>query len=733
MTGGNRSLLPLLTPRSVAVIGASADPAKFSGRIFPCLVRHGYTGALFPINARQAQIMGHKAYPDLASVPSPVDCVVYSIGAAGIGPVLQACEEKGGVRLLVVTSAGFAERGDEEGRRLQQQLTDFARRTGTRVIGPNCIGFFNPVDSTALAAAAVLEWPEFPAGRIGLISQSGGLAFGTLLIGAHEKGIAFSRIVTTGNEADTDLVEWSQALIDDDETDAICLTIEGVRDGAAFQRFLARARHVGKPVVILKCGRTALGETMVMSHTGAVAGSQAVFEAVCAHHGATLVEDLDELYEIAQMFSKLRRSGKLAAGAPKHAGARAGATALSISGGHIGLFADLASQAGVRFADLSAATQDALAVHLQRPAPILNPVDLTGGTVSDPALWGRCVQTLLQDADVDIVVPILTIAKNYDSVSRDLLAQAESQRKTVLVIWAGSAREGLGKAMVRESLVPIFDSQRSGARGAAALTGYWQCGAVAQLVAGPQSQDTGMRARLLELAKGRAVVGEEESKQILQRIGFTLPRESQARDLQQALTAAQKIGYPVVLKGIHPDIAHKSDAGLVQLDLRTPQQLEAAYSQIMASMHKQARQSSDAFVLVQEMAAGGIELLLGVRRDPTFGPAVVFGLGGIYVEIFKDVAVRPAPITHSQARAMMDEVAAIGLLKGARGRRPADLDAIAALLVALGDFAVAQRDLVREVEVNPLIVLNRDEDSLRAVDALIVFDPQASPAVLSSP
>lgn len=715
------SLLPLLKPRSIAVIGASSDPAKFSGRILPCLLRHGYAGALYPINARQSEVMGLAAYPDLASVPGPVDCVVFSIGAAGLGAVLEACERKGGVGLLVVTSAGFAERGDEEGRRLQAELTAFALRTGIRVLGPNCIGFFNPVDATAMAAAAVLEWTELRAGNIGLVSQSGGLAFGTMLIGAHEKGIGFSRVITTGNEADTDLVEWASALLDDDETDAITLTIEGVRDGPAFQRFLARARDLRKPVVILKTGRTSLGETMAMSHTGSIAGSQAVFESVCALHGATVVEDLDELYEIATMFAKLRKAGKLAGRSPPGAAACA---ALSISGGHIGLFADLGSEAGLRFAVPQDRSQAALSELLKRPPPILNPVDLTGGTVSDPGLWGRCVRALLQDGGVDIVLPILTIAKNYDSVTDDLVSIAADTTKAVLVVWPGSAREGRGKALLRESLVPLFDSQRSAARGAAALSAYWSC----PRLAAPR-ETTGAAAgafvqarRALERHAGRQdMLGERESKQILRGIGLPVPRETMATTLAQALAAAADIGLPVVLKGIDPGIAHKSDAGLVHLDLRTPAQVEQAFQAIAGRMRGGFEQAGASGVLVQEMVPGGVELLLGVRRDPAFGPVVVFGLGGIYVEIFKDIALCPAPLTHSQALAMMERVAGIALLKGARGRRPADLDAIASLLVTLGDFAVANQDLVREVEINPLIVTDRPQDSLRAVDALIVF------------
>lgn len=717
-------LLRLLSPRSVAVIGASADPDKFSGRILPFLQRHGYQGVLYPINSRQTEVMGLRAYPDLESVPGEVECVIYSIDASKLDAILSACERKSGVRLLVVTSAGFAERGDAQGHRLQARLTEYAKRTGTRVIGPNCIGFFNPVDGVAMAAAAVLEWPALACGHVGLVSQSGGLAFGTILIGAHEKGIGLSRVITTGNEADTSLAEWAHALLEDDHTDALALTIEGLRDGAAFVDMLAYAQRLHKPVVILKTGRTSLGKTMAMSHTGSIAGSQAVFKSVCADYGATLVEDLDELYEIAQMFAKLRRTGKL-----RRDGAPAGVAALSISGGHIGLFADLGSEAGVPFAELAPDTQQALGEQLKRPPPILNPVDLTGGTVSDPGVWGRCIGKLLKDDGVDVVLPILTIARNYDAVTADIVAISDSTDKSLLVAWPGSAREGRGKAALRDSLVPIFDSQRNAARGAAALAAFRQS------IGWPRARGAGIMATMPGLteclrrhATGQDFLGEHESKQILAQIGVPVPRETAVSTPEQAVAAAHDIGFPVVLKGLHPGIGHKSDAGLVQLDLRSPVQVQEAYANICAAVAaRRLNRNSDFLVLVQEMIRGGIELILGVKRDPTFGPTVVFGLGGVYVEIFRDIAVHVAPITHAQARAMLEEVKAIALLKGVRGRRSTDLDAIATLLVALGDFAVANQDVVREVEINPLIVADRDADALRAVDALIVFNCESPP------
>ena len=688
-----------------------------------------------------------RAYTSLDDITEPIDCVLYSIAASSISEVLSACERKGHVKLLVVTSAGFAERNDEQGHALQASLSAFAARTGTRVMGPNCLGFLNTIDATALAAGAVLEVPDLGVGRIGVVSQSGGLAFGTILIGGHQRGIAYSRMITTGNEADLDLVDWFATLLDDDDTDAIALTIEGVRDGNRFLACLAKAQHLNKPVVILKTGRTSLGETMAMSHTGSIAGSQAVFASVCAQYGATLVNDLEALIEISAMFAKLRKSGKLVAGAPR-ANRSAGCAALSISGGHIGLFADLGSEAGLRFPVLSLDTQQKLAAELKVTVPVINPVDLSGGSVANPGLWGHCAQALLGDEQVDIVLPIMTIARNYDSVSNDLLRTDASSRKIVMAVWPGSWLEGEGKALLRNSVMPIFDSQTVAAAGAAALVSYWRVAAQAsrESYANAQAQantttdvqtqlrtdahtqtqltasNSNMREDLLALARKSRIASERESKQLLARIGLPVVGDILVTSLQDAVAAAHKVGFPVVLKGLHPDITHKSDAGLVWLKLSSSEQVQEAFEAITTALTRLGTKDlAKTSVLVQEMIPEGIEVLLGVRRDSTFGPCVVFGLGGIYVEVLKDFAVRKAPLMQEEALEMINEIKGIALLKGARGREPADLNAIAALLVALGDFAVTYQDIVSEVEINPLIIVNGKQTMLRAVDALLVF------------
>ena len=711
----------LLAPRSVAIIGASADPVKFSGRIMPYLIRNGYTGALYPINARRTEILGHACYPDLASVPGEVDCVVYSVAAADIDSVLPACEAKR-VQLLVVTSSGFAERGDAEGIARQERLLAFARRTGVRVLGPNCVGFLNPVASVAMAAAVVLEFPNPPRGRIGLVSQSGGVGMASVPFNGFERGIGFSRIVNTGNAADIDLTELVDFLADDPATDVIALMIEGVRDGAAFRRALAHAADNGKPVLILKTGRSDLGQAMAASHTGAMAGSDAVFDAVCRSAGALRVDDIEELYQFGALFSRLKGAGKLPHGRlPLQPGQ--GCTAFSVSGGHVALFGDLGAAAGLGFPPLDAATQAALRADLKSGADYLNPLDLTGGMVSDHSVWGRCLARLLDDPLVRIAVPVLTVARNYDPALADILRIAAHTDKIVIALWAGGAIEGEGKDMLRASDVPFFESPAQAIKGIGLLDRFCASQAVRVSRSSP-AVAAPLPARAADALRGRAgqTLGEREAKALLADCGFPVTREFVVESAAAAQDAARKLGFPVALKGEHPDILHKTEAGIVRLNLQSVEAVGEAYGNIVAAMHRYAPQRLVQSVLVQEQVPAGIELIIGTKRDAVFGPVVMFGFGGIFAEVLRDVSLVPAPLNRGQARAAIEATRGIAMLQGARGRRPVDLDRLADLMVVLGDLAAT--GAVSEVDINPLIVIDREHDALRVVDALIVVGEQ---------
>lgn len=710
-------ILSRLRPRSVAVVGASADRGKFGARIIPTLLRQGFTGKIYPINAKRDEIDGLKAYPAVGEVPEAVDCVIFCVAGRLIEPVLADCERKG-VRLLVITSSGFGESGEPEGLRLQQALIDFARRSGCRVIGPNGIGFANFVDRVCVSAGAVLQWPDIPRGHIGLATQSGGLGLASAVYLALERGISFSHIASTGNEPDLGAVEFARALVQDPDTEVVAMTLEAVRDGPAFLAFLDEAAAAAKPVVILKSGRSDLGQTMAASHTGALAGSAAIFEAICRQRGAVLANDLDELVEFAQMFVKLRRSGKLAALRGRRPGQ--GVTAFSVSGGHVGLIADLGSLAGLAFPPLAEETQRRLAEALGGSGAVLNPIDLTGGMVTDHSIWGRVLETVLDDPAIAVALPIITVANDYDPASHDMIAVAGKSDKVVMVPWVGGPFSGEGKPLLQDSLVPIFATEARAAGAVRALDQY--CAAAARPPVTPRPSPPAARAMLEQAAAGGAEsLGEKQAKELLALLGLPVTREALARTREEALAAARTMGWPLVMKGQHPRILHKSEAGIVKLGLSDEAAVAAAYDDIVERMARHAGPHEAAGVLVQEMVSG-TELILGSSLDPIYGPVVMFGLGGIFVEVFEDVSLIVPPFDREEALAAMRRTRAIKLLEGARGRQPADLGRLADFLVTLGDFAYANRDLVREIDVNPMIVVDRPDDQFRAVDALVVLN-----------
>ena len=714
-----RELAPLFAPRSIAIIGASADPAKFSGRFVPYLLRHGYAGTIYPINARRDEIAGVKCYPSLDAIPGSVDCVIYAASADDAPRALAACAARQ-VRLIVMTSAGFSERGDDEGRRREAELVALARKSGARVLGPNCVGFLNTHGHVAGAAAAAFEWePPLPVGGIGVASQSGGLAMASIILGGWAEGIGFSHVLSTGNEADLDIADAGRFLLQDEDTHAICLTIEAVRDGAAFLQFLDEALLARKPVVILKTGRSDLGQQMAASHTGALAGSHDVFTAIARHHGATLVDDLDDLWQVAQMFAKLRKAGKLAAQGGRFAGE--GCAASSVSGGHIGLLADLAADLGMQFPALSQATQQRLREGLGKEGEIHNPVDMSGGSVSDHGTWARVLGPLLDDPAITVGLPIMTAAKNYDAVSADLQKLATKHAKTVIVTWAGESFQGEGKAVLQRGALPLFPTPGRTARGLAALDA-WQRAHAARTSRAATKVGEPHPLVVAAAQAGRAALTERESKQVLADLGFPVTRERLARTVDEAVGLAKEIGYPVVLKGEHPAIAHKTEAGIVRLGLRDEAQVREAFAQVVDRMAGAAPGRPAHGVLVAEMVPGGIELAMGAHRDPVFGPLVMFGVGGVFVEALRDT-VLSLPPSAAQARAMLERIRAASLLKGARGRHPADLDELASLLVRLGAFAAANAAFVSELDINPLVLLDRPGDNLRVLDALIVLAP----------
>jgi acetate---CoA ligase (ADP-forming) len=705
------SLATAFAPQSIAVIGASAHLA---GAIIRALQRHGYPGAIHAIGPHHAGTGSAKGYPSLADVSGDVDCVICGLAPVEALEIIPICAEKR-VKLLVLASAGS---GTDDGKHLPDELVAAAKASGIRVLGPNCAGFGNFGERIFASAAPIMQWETIPAGRIGLVTQSGDLGFATAAWCALEDGISFSHIVSTGSEADIDTIEVAEFFVDDPATDVIAMTLEAVKDTGRFLAMLERAGAAGKPVVVLRSGRSTLGNAMAASHTGALAGETRVFEAVCKRYGVTVAHDVDELYRTADMFAKLRASGKLAT--YKTPGQRM--ACLSHSGGHVGLFADLASMAGLAFPPFSEATKAKLAETLGFDGNVRNPLDITVQTTGDDAFWGRCVRVLVESGDIDLVVPILTVADTYEPAIRDLLAIAKERPEIIVAIWAGGSSAPGDRALIRDSLVPCFRMASDAAQALQALDGYagvWN-GATKPTRYDPPASSGGRAQIQKAIAAGKRNLTERESKEIFAAIGIPVTREGVAETADEATYIAESLGYPVVVKGEHPDIPHKSEAGLVILDVKDAGKLRKAFTTIDGRVAKLAKKGQPGRVLIQEMITPTQEMILGVTSDPEFGPVVLFGLGGIFVDVLGDTAMRLAPFTADGARAMIDELRGSPLLKGARGQPPVDIDGLARLLADFSAFAYAHRGSIAEIDINPLVA-RADGKGFCALDGLIVL------------
>lgn len=712
--GPTRATMDIFRPRSIAIIGASADTSRFNGRIIPSLIRHGFKGNIYPVNPKREEIGGQRCYPSAAELPQ-TDCVIYALGPGTAMATLEACASKG-VTLFFVAAAGFAETARPEDIALQAALAKRARELGMRLLGPNCIGFANFHDRVACAAAAAMEWPEIPAGDVGLAAQSGGLSFASVIYCGLAEGTAFSHIISTGNEADLDAVECAEVLLNDPDTHAIALIIEAVRDAPAFLSFLRRAGEHGKPVVVLKTGRSSLGKVMAQSHTGALAGSSEVFDMVCRQYGVTVAEDIDELFRIAAMFAKLRRSGKLG----RYANPGAHVASFCLSGGHVGLTADHGSFAGLSFPPVPEGADEKFSKALGFEIHAQNPLDTTAQVVGDDGIWKRCTEIFFDFNDIQVVIPTFTVARSYAEAIRDLSQIVTDRPEIVVVCWPGGSFGEDDRAMLAASPLPYFPMPRQAARGVAALDAWskvWAGDANGpELATPPAPRNSPARDALLEFrATGATVVTEHAAKRILSLAGVPVTDDRICATAEEAATAATDLGFPVVLKGDAPTILHKSDAGLVALGLDDADAVRAAFERLSA----QLVDTPGATLTVQPMIPFDQELILGAKHDPEFGPVVALGLGGIFVEVLRDAAFRLAPVSPQEARRMIGELKAAPILMGARGATPVDLDALANTISALSAFVADCSDLIEEIDVNPLAVTK--EGGLIALDGLMVL------------
>lgn len=699
----------LFNPKSVAIIGASPRAGSFGERTQLAMAH--FTGNLYLVNPRYEEIGGLKSYPSVTALPEAPDCAIIVAAREAVEPLVEECIAKG-VGGAMIYASGYSETGKPDRIEQQVRLRDMARAGGMPIVGPNCIGMLN---FTSRAGVTFMAVPKLPAPRqhaVGLISQSGALGFS--LAQAHEKGASFSHLLTTGNSADIDIADCIAFLADDPSCTAIGCVFEGMPDPMRLIEAGQIAEAANKPLVIYKLGTGEQGAAAAMSHTGSLAGSWAAYRAAFERAGAILVDQFEALVETAAFLSK--------APAPK----AKGVAVLAVSGGSAIMAADRAEAHGVPLPQPAPHTLAALEARIPEFGSARNPCDVTAQVANDPDSLTACAEAMLSDSVYGTLVYPQIYAAETAPIRRKALGEIGGKHgKPIVVIWTTEWQEGPGTQDADAD--PNVSMFRSTERAFATLAAWQARGD--RRAAGPRqvvrvspASAATEAARLLDAIAPGATLTEREAKQVLAAYGVPVVQERLTQTADDAVAAAAALGWPVAIKVESPDLPHKTEAGVIRLNIRDEAAMRDAFATVLANGKRYAPDARINGVLVQPMAKPGIEIMVGARMDPMFGPLIVVGLGGILVELMRDSATALAPINAGEAKSLLERLKGAAALKGFRGAPAADMDRLADIVVRLSEFAADQRDRVAELDVNPIIVSGADAV---AVDALIV---KAKPA-----
>ncbi len=701
----HQDLRRLLAPASVAVLGASQSPAPFGSRVIAKLDEAGFRGEIFPINPKYSHVGDRPCFASIAALPRIPDCVVIAVPREAVQPAVEEAAQIG-IGGAIIFASGYAETRRADRIAQQQALADISRRSGLRILGPNCIGLINYNNGFQATFGISPFSKELGPRAIGLISQSGGLAFS--LAQAMEHGISLSHVLTLGNSCDVDVADQISFLADDPSCHAIACVFEGTPNPSRLLEAAKIAHAAGKPLVIYKMGVGSLGATAAMSHTGILAGARAAYQAAFRRAGIIEVDSFEGLLEATAFFAKARR--------PK----ASGVAVLATTGGACVLFADNAEKHGVPLPQPGDATRAVLERVVPDFGSPRNPCDVTGQVQASPDALFACVDALLADERYGALVIPQPHASDQTRERLKVFSDAARRHdKIVASVWLSEWLEGPG-AMETE-LDPHVAIFRSTHRCFAALAAWnereeWLRSASRVSPRTASAQAARIGAELIASAQ-TSVLTEHVAKQVLAAYGIPVVPEQLVQSASEALAAANALGYPVALKVASPDLPHKTEAGVVRLGIKDKAELLAAYETIMTNARKGSSAPRIAGVLVQPMLPQGVEVMVGARIDPLFGPLVMVGLGGVMVELLKDTVLELAPVAPWQARAMIERLKGRALLTGFRGSDPIDLGKLAGIVARASELIADQRELIAEIDINPLICAGAD---IVAVDALIV-------------
>ncbi|MDO9089767.1 MAG: acetate--CoA ligase family protein [Rubrivivax sp.] len=684
----------LLKPRSVAIVGATPRVEALGGRPIVNLRTQGFTGKIYPVNPRYESILGLPCYPDLKSLPEVPDLVLVLVSQDRVFATLDEALEVG-ARTALVFGGGFAEMAGE-GVARQDRLKSYAGR-GLRICGPNCNGVFSVVNKTALGFAPTFEFPARQ-GRIAIISQSGAINT-SISSRAMDMGLGFSHLIASGNEADLEAADYVEYLLDDPATEVFVLYIEGFKNPARFLRVAQEALRRGKPIVLMKMGRTPSSQHVALSHTGSMTGSYEVIVGALRQRGVIVVESMDDLCGVASV---------LASGKRPQGGAMA---VVSLSGGMAGIIADVCHERGLPLARFTPETAAAISAQLPGVANLDNPLDVTGQVVNEPECWTACIDALAHDPGVDVLLSVFSITANQIErrFAQDTIALSRRSPVLPVQIWASGSPPHCGFEVLRDAGMTVHTRIDEAVRAIVAWRYYWT------------TRDARIAAMDVQEARGLLAGSGKpwtSAWTLIEDAGIPVARHAVVRHRDGIAAALASMRMPVALKIESDAISHKTELNALRLNLRSEAEVLQACDEIAATVQRHLGSEVETPMLVQEMAVGRRELILGLKHEPGVGLAVVVGMGGIFSEALRDIAIRVAPLTLLDAEEMLDELRARALLGAMRGLGAVPRALLVDLLMKLSDLAVRQTGRITELDINPLIVRD-DGQSVAAVDVLV--------------
>ncbi|PIC62737.1 hypothetical protein CSV79_15420 [Sporosarcina sp. P13] len=708
----NKDLKEFFYPKSIAIIGASKDLTSISGKPLNNLLQTNFKGDIYPVNPRYDEIEGLKCYDSILKIPGKVDLALIAVSASRLVSIMSECIKKD-VHNILLFSSGFAEVG-EDGKGIQDKVAKMALENNIRIIGPNSVGCINVKDSVPMGFATSMESSKgYKHGNIGLVSQSGALGFSVFGM-AQEKDLGFTYVVNTGNEMGVTTLDTMEFMLEDEDTLVIGAYMEGIPDGMQLIKIAKSAKELKKPLIILKSGKSAIGKEAALSHTASLAGSEETFQVIAKQYGIITVKDIDEMIDVMQIVSRRKWTN----GSKIATVSNSGAAGIAM--------ADSCEEFDLKLEPLQGETKKKIEAIIPSYGSALNPIDVTAQALKEQHIITDTVEALAKDKNTDVIIIQTTFGGELgEQICRKLVEIDKKETKPIIVTVTGTKElTGKGRDVLRKAGVPVYK------------TTYDTMLAVKHLVNVSEyynekktilSSLTANDNSLLIQEYSTHIWTEEKSKKLLKQLGINIPENVMIQSVEEIDQHVKGLCFPLVAKVVSKDILHKTDAGGVKLGIQNIQEAKQSFHEILESSKNFKLDAHVDGVLFEEMLnKNGVEMFIGIKNDSQFGSLLVCGLGGIFIEVLKDISIRHIPIDKEAAESMVKELKGYPMLLGTRGQKRSDIESFTDALVKVSDFVHQQNGTLREMDINPVVVLNQGE-GIMALDGLIVWDEMAFP------